>query len=83
MVSVGGVIGLIVVWEVAVRLLRVPPYILPAPEAVAAALWSGLAVPITSKVGYYLPLWSTLSNAAAGFWARSRAWAWRLRRRSR
>ncbi|MDE2229791.1 MAG: ABC transporter permease [Alphaproteobacteria bacterium] len=67
LISIGGFIVLIALWETSVRVLHVPPYILPAPEAVAAALWSGLAVPITSKVGYYLPLWSTMSNAAAGF----------------
>ena len=31
------------------------------------ALWSGLAVSPTSSLGYYLPLWGTLSNAAIGF----------------
>jgi NitT/TauT family transport system permease protein len=50
-----------------VRFLRVPAYILPAPEAVLRALWSGLAVSPASPKGYYLPLWSTLSNAATGF----------------
>jgi len=34
---------------------------------VVRALWSGLAVSPTSSLGYYLPLWGTLSNAAIGF----------------
>ena len=39
-----GLVVLIALWIFAVRVLRVPPYILPAPEAVLNALWSGLAV---------------------------------------
>jgi NitT/TauT family transport system permease protein len=62
-----GLVVLIGLWIFAVRVLRVPPYILPAPEAVLNALWSGLAVSPASPKGYYLPLWSTLSNAATGF----------------
>ncbi len=49
------------------RLLHLPPYILPAPEAVVHALWSGIAVNPASPVGYYLPLWGTFRNAAIGF----------------
>ena len=63
-------IGLIVLgalWYVAVQFLKVPTYILPAPEAVARALWSGIAVSPSSPLGYYLPLWGTLKNAALGF----------------
>ena len=48
-------------------MLQVPPYILPAPEGVFVALWSGIAVSPASPLGYYLPLWSTLSNALLGF----------------
>src|SRR5947209_1442760 len=62
-----GLIALIALWIFAVRVLRVPPYILPSPEAVLNALWSGLAVNPASPKGFYLPLWSTLSNAATGF----------------
>src|SRR5437764_9076634 len=62
-----GLVALIALWIFAVRVLRVPPYILPAPEAVLNALWSGLAVNPASPKGFYLPLWSTLSNAATGF----------------
>ncbi len=62
-----GLVGLIALWIFCVRVLRVPSYILPAPEAVLNALWSGLAIDPASPKGYYLPLWSTLSNAAVGF----------------
>jgi len=62
-----GLVALIALWIMAVRFLRVPPYILPAPEAVLNAVWSGIAISPASPKGYYLPLWSTLSNAATGF----------------
>jgi len=61
-----GLAVLIVSWIAAVHLLKIPSYILPKPEAVVRALWSGLAVSPTSPLGYYLPLWGTLSNAAVG-----------------
>src|SRR3954452_14944772 len=61
-----GLAVLIVSWIVAVHWLKIPSYILPKPEAVVRALWSGLAVNPASPLGYYLPLWSTLSNAAVG-----------------
>ena len=67
--SLIGAIGLVVLfvaWDVAVRVLQVPSYILPAPMAVWRALWSGLAVSPSSPLGYYLPLWGTLKNAAVG-----------------
>ena len=48
-------------------MLQVPAYILPAPEGVFVALWSGIAVSPASALGYYHPLWSTLSNALLGF----------------
>ena len=62
-----GLLVLVALWIFAVRVLHVPSYILPAPEAVIKALWSGIAVSPASSKGYYLPLWSTLSNAAVGF----------------
>jgi NitT/TauT family transport system permease protein len=64
-----GAIGLVVLfaaWMLAVQVLKVPAYILPAPSAVWRALWSGLAVDPSSPLGYYLPLWGTLRNAALG-----------------
>ena len=62
-----GTLVLLAAWFAAVRFLHVPSYILPAPEAVVRALWSGLAVNPASSLGSYLPLWSTFSNAAVGF----------------
>ncbi len=54
-------------WFAAVRFLDVPAYILPSPQAVVRALWSGIAVNPASPLGYYLPLWGSLKNAALGF----------------
>ena len=62
-----GLLVLIAAWLVAIQVFNIPSYILPKPEAVVRALWSGLAVSPTSPLGYYLPLWGTLSNAAIGF----------------
>jgi NitT/TauT family transport system permease protein len=62
-----GLLVLAALWIVAVRIFKVPAYILPSPEAVGAALWSGIAINPLSPLGYYLPLWGTLKNAALGF----------------
>ena len=49
-------------WEGAVRGFAIPPFILPAPSAVAVALWRGLAS------GLYLKhLWYTLIETLLGF----------------
>ncbi len=61
-----GLILLFAVWTAAIPLFEIPSYILPTPAAVARALWSGLAVSPASPLGYYLPLWGTLKNAALG-----------------
>ncbi|AOB33648.1 ABC transporter permease [Bordetella sp. H567] len=66
-VPLAGLAVLLLAWDLAVTYMHVPPYILPAPQAVWRALWSGLAASPASATGYYLPLWSTLSNAAIGF----------------
>jgi NitT/TauT family transport system permease protein len=66
-VPLAGLVVLLLAWDLAVTTLHVPTYILPAPQAVWHALWSGLAVSPAAATGYYLPLWSTLSNAAIGF----------------
>lgn len=65
-ISLVGLVLLFLIWDLSVRMLDVPSYILPAPEAVWRALWSGLAVSPASPLGYYLPLWGTLKNAAIG-----------------
>ena len=65
--GLAGFLGLLLVWKLSVIAFKVPPYILPAPEQVFTALWSGIAVAPTSPLGWYLPLWSTMSNALLGF----------------
>jgi NitT/TauT family transport system permease protein len=62
-----GLVVLLTLWTGSVRLLAIPSYIMPTPEAVFTALWSGIAVDPTNALGYYIPLWGTLSNAAIGF----------------
>ncbi len=49
-------------WEALVRGLAVPPYILPAPTAVAVALWRGFATGL-----YLVHLWHTLLETLLGF----------------
>jgi NitT/TauT family transport system permease protein len=66
-IGIAGALALLVVWKLLVVVLDVPPYILPDPEGVFIALWSGVAVSPASPLGFYLPLWSTLSNALLGF----------------
>jgi NitT/TauT family transport system permease protein len=62
-----GFLVLLLVWKLGVTISHVPPYILPAPEQVFVALWSGIAVSPASPLGWYQPLWSTMSNALLGF----------------
>src|SRR5436305_14635064 len=52
-----GLIALAALWIFAVRVLRVPPYILPAPDTVLNALWPGLACNRASPHGFYMVLW--------------------------
>ncbi len=66
-IGVAGFLTLLLVWKLSVIIMKVPPYILPAPEQVLVALWSGIAVSPASPLGWYLPLWSTMSNALLGF----------------
>jgi NitT/TauT family transport system permease protein len=66
-IGIAGFIALLLLWKFAVTVMKVPPYILPMPEQVFTALWSGIAVSPANALGWYLPLWSTMSNALAGF----------------
>lgn len=66
-IGVAGFLTLLLVWKLGVMVMKVPPYILPAPEQVFVALWSGIAVSPASPLGWYMPLWSTMSNALLGF----------------
>jgi NitT/TauT family transport system permease protein len=49
-------------WEVAVRVLAVPVYILPTPSGTAQALWRGV-----SSLVYVHNLWATLIETLLGF----------------
>lgn len=53
---------LLVVWEVAVRALEIPAYLLPAPSAVGMALYRG-----TMSGIYGEHIWVTLTETALGF----------------
>lgn len=61
-----GVILLLGVWKLAAEYGGMPAYILPDPVVVWQALWSGFATSVDSRLGYYVPLWATMSNAAMG-----------------
>ncbi len=66
-ISLGVFVVFIAAWIGAVKVFGLKSYILPMPGDVLRALWAGIAVPITDKTGFYLPLWVTLSNSALGF----------------
>ena len=55
-VGVAGFLVLLLLWKLGVMVFHVQPYILPAPEQVFVALWSGIAVSPASPLGWYLPL---------------------------
>jgi NitT/TauT family transport system permease protein len=61
-----GVIVLLGGWKLAADHAGMPAYILPDPVVVWQALWSGFATSLDSRLGYYVPLWATMSNAAMG-----------------
>jgi NitT/TauT family transport system permease protein len=58
---------LVALWEVVVRLLDVPRYLVPPPSDVARALVLGLATSPTARDGYYLHIMVTLVQALGGF----------------
>ena len=64
---IGSVMFLWALWHFSVHVLKMPPYVLPSPADVWASLVSGLAFPISNPSGFYIPLFTTLSNAALGF----------------
>jgi NitT/TauT family transport system permease protein len=55
-------VAFVACWEWAVRAWELPPFLVPAPSAVAAALAAGLASQL-----YLAHFWVTLSEALAGF----------------
>jgi NitT/TauT family transport system permease protein len=67
LLAVVGALLLLSLWVVSIDAFAIPPYILPAPGDVWIALRSGIFVSMDDPMGYYLPMWSTMSNAIAGF----------------
>lgn len=60
--SIAYFVTLVAVWEIAVRMLGVPAFILPTPSSIVQALYRGFSS------GLYLHhLWVTLSETALGF----------------
>ena len=67
LLQLAGIAALLAIWQAGVRFLDVPTYILATPMQIWAALKSGLFVPLDSPTGFYIPIASTLANAAMGF----------------
>jgi NitT/TauT family transport system permease protein len=67
LLKLAGIAALLAMWQTGVTFLDVPAYILPTPMQVWAALKSGVFVPLDSPTGFYIPIASTLANAAMGF----------------
>ena len=67
LLKLAGIAALLAMWQAGVTFFDVPTYILPTPMQVWAALKSGLFVPLDSPTGFYVPIASTLANAATGF----------------
>lgn len=60
-------VALIVVWDTGVRVLKVPPTIIPAPPATWNALVYGLNKSFFAQDGFYLHSSVTLAEALVGF----------------
>ncbi len=58
---------LLVIWEVTVKYFEVPFFLLPAPSGVLTSLRDGLSEGLTSRVGFYLHTYYTVSEALLGF----------------
>jgi NitT/TauT family transport system permease protein len=67
MCSVGLFVVLILAWEMLVKYFEVPFYLVPPPSGVLTALKEGFTEGLTSRVGFYLHTYYTLSEALAGF----------------
>lgn len=57
-----GVVLLLVLWELAIRLFQVSPFVLPSPSAVANSVWAGAANGVYLKHGML-----TAAEALLGF----------------
>lgn len=45
----------------------VPDYVLPAPHAIAAALWAGFLTPLAARSGFYVHILTTAAEALTAF----------------
>jgi NitT/TauT family transport system permease protein len=62
LLRLGGVVAFLAAWELAVRVLGVPAYILPTPTSIAVALYRGIASSL-----YIDHIWITLVETLLGF----------------
>jgi NitT/TauT family transport system permease protein len=60
-------VSLLVIIEVALRVLSVPAYVFPTPSEIFAALIRGFAAPISSPSGYYVHILTTVTEALSSF----------------
>ena len=44
------IIGLLVIWEILVRALQIPAFLLPAPSSIGLALYRGIAVRVVGSL---------------------------------
>ncbi len=60
-------VAILLIWQVLVKWLDVPAFILPPPTEILSALWSGLDQSPFSRAGYWLHTGITLSEILLGF----------------
>src|SRR6185437_2667377 len=59
-ITAAGIVGSLALWEVLVRLLEVPGYLLPAPSAIALSIWTFHRV-------LWIDSWYTIYETIVGF----------------
>jgi NitT/TauT family transport system permease protein len=65
-VSLAIFVALAAAWEIIVRLFKVPEILVPAPSAIAQALWDGFAIDPSSPLALDIPTLSTMWKALLG-----------------
>lgn len=60
-------VATIVGWELGVKALRVPSYVVPPPSEIGLALWRGLDTGLFARDGYWLHTGVTLGETLLGF----------------
>lgn len=60
-------VATIVGWELGVKALRVPSYVVPPPSQIGLALWRGLATGLFARDGYWVHTGVTLGETLLGF----------------